>query len=41
MGVIQPMDIRSYIKQLDQLMKEYNANYQMAAVAYNLSDTAL
>ena len=35
------MDIRSYIKQLDQLMKEYNAIYHMAAVAYGLSDTAL
>lgn len=35
------MDIRTYIKQLDQLMKEYDAIYHMAAVAYGLSDTAM
>lgn len=35
------MDIRTYIKQLDQLMKEYNAIYHMAAMAYGLSDTAM
>ena len=35
------MDIRTYIKQLDQLMKEYDAIYHTAAVAYGLSDTAM
>lgn len=35
------MDIRTYIKQLDQLMKEYDAIYHTAAVAYGLSDTAI
>lgn len=35
------MDIRAYIKQLDQQLKEYDSIYHAAAVRYGLSDTAL
>lgn len=35
------MDIRNYIKQLDEQMKGYDSIYHDAAVRYGLSDTAM